>query len=196
MGILKSIEIHGPLEKRLTKNMLNFYPGVNLLIGSNGCGKSTIIQAMRKGRVIFPDSEINFSIEGNPDLFAFDFEKDNPRIGDEKTDHLPIEKQSRRFKFKLASKMSSHGQFVKAVLRKISGPEIANCSLLMDEPEQALDIEGLMNLITALKNSPADQIIIATHSPFLILQPDFHIIEMVDGYRELVQKQIQLLASS
>ena len=68
-------------------NRFDFRPGVNLLVGDQGCGKSSLIQAIHiggcTGRNFGSDKEMRkcVQIEASPvKMYKFDFEKDNPRI--------------------------------------------------------------------------------------------------------------------
>jgi predicted ATPase len=188
MPHVKRMIVTGKICDRLKKSDLSFIPGINLLIGPNGSGKSTIFQILSKrikvGDTIYQDSRVTFDIDGQPKTFSFDFEKDSPRV-----------KGRVDTGFDIASRWHSHGQSVAAIIAMVRSQEAKDHVMLMDEPEQALDLENLKLLISSLHASPATQIILVTHSPFLIMQPDFHVVEMVDGYRGQVVTAVQQLTA-
>jgi predicted ATPase len=180
--ILK-IELGPKISKRVSRRKtISFEPGINLLIGPNGSGKSTILRSIRDWKREKPFPKVSY----NPGrLFSFDFEKDNPRT----KGHFGND-----FEFQVASMFSSHGETTKGLLHFLVDSKSENAVFLLDEPEQALDIDGLNNLVSDLKISSASQIIIATHSPFLILQKEFHVIEIIKGYRKKIRDALlQLL---
>lgn len=57
--------------------------------------------------------------------------------------------------------------------------------VLLDEPEQSLDVHAQMRLWSAIKDAPAHgvQVIVATHSPLPLLEPErYNFIETEPGY--------------
>jgi predicted ATPase len=107
-------------------------------------------------------------LEPGPYYF-FDFEKHNPR-----------QKRYIESGFDVVSHMKSHGEVNRLVIDKMS--EAKDCLFLLDEPEQALDLDGIIELLNIVRDSGASQIIIVTHSPLIILSGLFHIVELEDGY--------------
>jgi len=185
MANFAKLQILGQMAKRVNKSEIEFQPGVNLLIGPNGSGKSTILRILREHN--YPAVESKITTNGQGTMYSFDFEKNNPRH------QGALHREGPKFHHQLASMMSSHGETVKSIIALLKDPQAQGAVLLMDEPEQALDMQGLQELIELMKTSQADQIIVATHSPFLILEPNFHIIELVDGYRQEVSQAINHL---
>jgi predicted ATPase len=170
----------GPFLKRVAKADLSFKPGINLLVGPNGSGKSTILKLLRRRH-----PEVTYTFHGRIETRAFDFEKDNPR------GKGSLGRDNDSFHLGLAMMLSSHGEAVKAILSYLKNPEVEGLLLLLDEPEQALDLTGLQELVEILKTTPAHQAIVVTHSPFLMLQPGFNVVEMEDGYRYRVRKGLK-----
>jgi len=186
--LIKSIRLSGDMIKRVKKSEISFVPGINLLIGPNGSGKTTFMDAMRDWR-----KSKNVEVKSNAgDFKAFSFEKDNPRT---KPSGIATASSGDAVRSILALQMSSHGQTVQHIIGYLGDDEIQDMLILLDEPEQALDTDGLETLIQLLKKTKANQVIIATHSPFLILDPDFHIVELEDGYRNKIKDSIISLAS-
>jgi len=187
MAHIQKIEIIDPkVAERVRKNPIVLQPGINVLIGPNGSGKSTILTGLnRKWK-----KQIKLTISGNGKLnyYAFDFEKDNPRKQN------AFYSDNDRAIAQLAMIMSSHGESVKTLIAWLLDEKLKDKLMLYDEPEQALDLEGLQTLVANARQSPAEQIIIATHSPAIILQPDFHVVELVDGYKEQIRNHVIALA--
>lgn len=75
-------------------------------------------------------------------------------------------------------------------------PNTSKKTLLFDEPEKALSLSKQFDLFGVLdKLSNHFQVIIATHSPFILYYPNANIIDMQEGYsdecRKLIETQIK-----
>ena len=176
--MIRSIKINkGEMKDRINKHDLFFKEGVNIIAGPNGSGKSSLFQLLTN----FHGHEGNCTVDWEPaDYLMFDFERDNPR----KDVYYKSPHQ-------LLLQYCSHGESNQTMIKKLDDDEVKGKTVFLDEPEQALDIKGLKMLIKILKQSLASQIFIASHSPSLILHPDFNIVELKDGYTLLVKKHIQ-----
>jgi len=137
----------------------DFRPGVNLLVGDQGCGKSTILECVnnRKGNRKVLEIEAD-----KMELLSFDFEMDNIRKrGSMYNDDAGM-------KFQLASMFSSHGQSNLAMLSHL---ETVNGKLFcIDEPDMALSIRSCVKLAVMLKSSieNGNQILASIHNPIVI----------------------------
>lgn len=132
-----------------------FQGGVNLLVGDQGCGKSSML-----GLLARPDPRI-IHVDTGPDSLRtkfFDFERDNPRIREFSND--PV-----KFKISLASKWSSHGEFVNRIVDSIN--DLDADVVLMDEPDMALSIRSMNRLVKVLK-ACTKTVIASAHNPILI----------------------------
>jgi predicted ATPase len=179
MAIISKIDLTDQTSRKLSKYNYTLYPGLNILIGPNGSGKSTIMDII-SGRLKVYDYKKVVSFTGEDKVFHFDFEKDNLRLKTEPQKHISPMSY-------VLSKWVSHGQFNIKVVEALKTKEgIDHSLILMDEPEQALDIENLVKLketITfIIDNKLVDQVIISTHSPILIFGTKAHIIETEDNY--------------
>lgn len=178
---------------------LRFEPGVNLLIGPNGSGKSTVIECLKREVLVAKKKDrwgydekdqkryATWYIEGPPmPIFYFDFEKDNPRVGD--IGSLDDITAFKRMSMKWTYESKSHGQFTRDVLKELeekASKDGRTAFVVMDEPEQALDLDNLRALHRILTTVPM-QAVVATHCPFLIADPSFNCIETRPGYRDEV----------
>lgn len=134
--------------------------GVNLLVGDQGCGKSTLIGQMRNAaaKVLDSNSKVQVCTDGPTTLFSFDFEKDNPRLKENREN--PV--------LGVATRWRSHGEFVNALLRQM--PQQRGSTVIMDEPDMALSIRSVRKLVAFLREQ-ADkgvQMIVSAHNPILI----------------------------
>ncbi len=139
----------------------HFKQGINLLVGDQGTGKSSLLEVITKNGKNFP-----VAIEATPiKLFAFDFEKDNFRTKAFIDNNNPM--------FQVLVKKKSHGETVKAVLQNIVG--VTNSLIIMDEPDMALSIRSIYALIDTFKEitDKGNQVVISAHNPLFILSyPD------------------------
>lgn len=197
---LTKLILHKRYADRIGKQRwtLRFEPGVNLLIGPNGSGKSTVIECLQREVLVKEKKDrwghkerdqkryATYDFEGDPmPIFYFDFEKDNPRVGEigSLEDLGAIKRMSMSWKYKALS----HGQFTKDVLKELQAKASTGRRpfVVMDEPEQALDLDGLRDLHKILTTIPM-QAVVATHHPFIIADPTFNCIETRPGYRDEV----------
>lgn len=138
-----------------------FRQGLNLMVGEQGCGKSSILQAIQlfsegkldKAKLIrgegFPKSRLKY--------YSFDFEKTNPRTQGYYTDNI---------RFEIASQFASHGQSNRQILKMIGG-EQGVC--LADEPDMALSPRSALWLRKKFLSLAAGaHVIAAVHNPWVI----------------------------
>lgn len=162
------------------KSMIDFAPGVTLIVGDQGCGKTTLLQQLslwstskskNKGnskydnRAQLPVSDL--SIESmwtgkSGSMGYFDFEKNNPRTAPAFGMH-DVDTGVH-----LSSLYTSHGEFVRWFLKAIEG--IGNGTLILDEPDMALCPRSIHSLVAALEKAAlgGGQVIASVHNPLLI----------------------------
>jgi predicted ATPase len=143
----------------------NFRPGVNLLVGDQGTGKSSLIQSIAAASKVKKykyehglEKKIKIVAE-RTNFGGFDFEKDNLRTQSYFGDNMQLQ---------LASMFSSHGQFNLSLLKSLT--VAASCVLCLDEPDMALSVKSICTLIRFCKGAVTRdcQIIAAVHNPILI----------------------------
>lgn len=146
--------------KRNTK--IKFNPAVNLIVGEQGSGKTSLFELLRDMVVNHQSSVITMEVDPI-DVYAFSFEKDSHRHAQYLSDTLSTA-------FQLEVHFISHGEYVKSVLHQLA--DIQNALILFDEPDTALSPRSCLNLgrffnkITSEQNC---QVIATTHNPLLFL---------------------------
>ncbi len=155
---------------------LRFQPGLNLLIGPNGTGKSTILRAIAG----CPDCRR--TEDGETDYVFFDSESMNPKRADQ-----PI-RNSTEMKLHLRALFSSHGEILRAAFSTLR-MKPTTC-LLFDEPESGQDFDHVLKLRAAIDRAVARgvQAIVATHD--VLFWERAHIIELRRGYRQRVTQTL------
>lgn len=139
---------------------IDFKPGITLLVGDQGAGKSTILSLLSPRDEKSNDKIRTFKCDNQVQVFSFDTEKDNPRI-----------KGRIETKFQIAAIWSSHGETMRAVHSKIDTEK--NALFMIDEPEAGLSLRSQYELIEKIKKAIENgcQFILATHS--LVLMQEF-----------------------
>lgn len=143
-----------------------FRRGVNILVGDQGAGKSTLIQQIvqlsRSPISLHEQQPLQVAADEGTAVISFDFEKDNPR-------KKSLPKDQERFGSALATHFMSHGQMVNRLLDKLD-TETSPATFLMDEPDMALSIRSVKNLADLIESAVArgHQIVASAHNPLLI----------------------------
>jgi len=141
-----------------------FLTGVNLLVGDQGSGKSSLIEAvLAGGEAESKRSILNTKVQLSCTACnskSFNFEKDNPRI----QAHF-----GKNIRAQVGAMFSSHGETNRAILSvldKMGEGEV----IFMDEPDTALSPRSckmlVQKIITAAERGA--QIIAAVHNPYVI----------------------------
>jgi predicted ATPase len=180
-----------PIFQHLRK--LTFHPKVTYLIGENGMGKSTLIEAIA--------IHLGFNAEGGSKHYNFTTQNSHSELHS----HIRITKGYRRLRdgfflrsesfYNLANAFDeiadsdfiefhggkslhnqSHGEaFWSLFTNRFKG----NGLYILDEPEAALSIHRQMAMISRIHAlSQNSQFIIATHSPIILAYPDATIYEI------------------
>lgn len=166
---------------------------VTFLVGENGTGKSTLIEAIAVA--------MGFNAEGGSRDFYFDTRRTHSDL----FEHLQLVKSVRpkdgfflraESFYNTASYLEdnstllryggvsfheqSHGEsFLALVINRFGG----NGLYILDEPEAALSPQRLMSLLVAIDElvKANSQFIIATHSPILMAYPNAEILQFSEG---------------
>lgn len=129
--------------------------GVNVLVGDNGCGKSSLIRIL---------------MDQNPDssIVSVDMETSNPKINAQRnTPSSPLEISNM---FMWSSE--SHGETREGVLLSILRSDFGGVEcLILDEPEQGLSLKN-QHKYYDLISKVCNKVIIITHSETIIKRSD------------------------
>lgn len=183
-----------PVVQNLTN--LTFHPDVTFLVGENGTGKSTLLEALAVG--------MGFNPEGGSRNFSFSTRESHSSL----SEHLTLSKGIKKPKdgyflraesfFNVATEIEkldeepadappiissygdkslheqSHGESFMSLLQHRMG---GNGLYFLDEPEAALSPSRQFSMLTRVNQlCQADsQFIIATHSPIIMAYPEAYI---------------------
>jgi predicted ATPase len=149
---------------------LTFKPGLNLLVGDQGSGKSTVIQLIRDAAATKStsftrkDAEkvVKVLADGPTYVRCFDFEKDNPRTQSGFGDNIM---------FQVASIWKSHGEVARAILSTLTKmKDLDKSTFVLDEPDTALSPRSCYDLVKVFRKATkaGTQLLVAAHNPILI----------------------------
>ena len=190
-----------------------FRSPVTIFQGENGCGKSTLIEAIA--------TSLGIPIMGGSSNLSGIF--DNYNLNEESDsilkDYIIVEKGTKKpyrtFFFRAESfykiaDILSHDSWIesdnystKDLLEQSHGESymdfmsqqiIRNSLYILDEPESALSPTNQLNLLRIIDKFSKDgtQFIIATHSPFILAYPKAQIINLDNGMNEITFKQTKI----
>jgi predicted ATPase len=186
---------------------LELDPGVTFLVGDNGTGKSTLVEALAVAA--------GFNAEGGSRSFRFATRATESSLGDYLVLRWGITKPRTGFFlraesfYNVASEIErldqnpgsppllpayggrspherSHGESFLGLVTHRFGP---NGLYLLDEPEAALSVRGCLALMVRIRELVAQgsQFVVATHSPILLAVPGARILQIdTDGEIERV----------
>lgn len=163
--MITQVKILDPqLIQRIGKSIISFEAGVNLLVGENGCGKSSLIEAIREEILNPSGTQVRI-------------------IRDE---HVPVEfyssEESTRDsnvvnKARISDTAISHGQRLNRYIDTIMRTEGEHV-LIADEIEAALDFDTVYGIGATLSKVSAIQWIISTHHPILFTLKNANIVNL------------------
>lgn len=152
--------------------LFSFVPGVNLLVGDQGCGKSSLIKVITECGSTPKKMDNVAKLQYNQPTrgLTFDFEHDNFRTRSALDDKF--------MRFHISCIFLSHGEAVQAVLNNLIKAE--NTTIILDEPDAALSIRSAKKLVETLKalTERGNQIIAAVHNPIVI--EDFDVVLSIE----------------
>lgn len=153
-----------------------FQDGVTLLVGDQGCGKSTVLQCLaslggvkrsfwKMERASTIQKVAILVVDEPKPVFAHDYENDSPRTSPsfETMGQIP-------FGMAHAQMRMSHGQASNQLTSVIAG--LKNSYVLLDEPDSGMSCRSALALAEAMKKAVENgcQVIASVHHPWLIEQ--------------------------
>lgn len=141
-------------------DQVKFRPGINLLVGDQGCGKSSLLQTIRDTGRTGSSDRATIDCTACKTRF-FDFEKDNLRTLSYFKDGCMTQQVGMMF--------ASHGEANRAIVRSVGDMEKGEV-LMMDEPDSALSLRSckLMVQLFVTAAERGVQIIASVHNPYVI----------------------------
>ena len=185
--MIKSIQFKKDFRSFKKGDKFEFKPGVNLLVGDQGAGKSTLIELMRshlEPKKDFRESDstwraksimahekiedlVSIETQKGKKVFAFDFERESAR--DMSGLHYDM------IEVQLVAMKSSHGQgnlaSLGSMLEKMSKDKDAVDIILLDEPDAALsprNCYGMVGILHSMATKWNKQVIVSAHNPIVI----------------------------
>lgn len=140
-------------------------PGINLLTGDQGCGKSSLLLMLKNDGFLLNDKIAVVDAPEGTASFYLDFEKGSIRDMDiNVAAHRGISVGA-----VLGSMFVSHGEAVNIMLQNM--PKQLGAVMLNDEPDMALSMRSIRNLYQLFVehvNEYQQQIIVSCHNPYLM----------------------------
>jgi len=166
--MLTSLEVTNDWRCFAAGERFPFYPGVNLFVGDQGCGKSSLLGLIRNCGSKLKTSDRDRSDKKHATLtfegpesqsLAFDFEKDNFRTKGYFDGAVG---------FHVGSLFASHGETNQTLLNTLD--KVENSVLFLDEPDMALSIRSAHALaqLFARVAERGNQILAAVHNVVVI----------------------------
>lgn len=162
---------------------LDFEPGVNVIVGNNGAGKTTFFNAL-KALLMFGqgkehctyDIQEGFSVSEAKPCYFFTMNEMGARNQLRNTDPSDL----RKIAYHMECAEMSSGQQMMEVIEGVSYLKEEASMICIDEPEISLDSTNMIKLIKGL-NAIAEQgvqVIIVSHHPMLVLNKKFNVMSL------------------
>lgn len=169
-------------QSRAGVETVTFQPGINLLVGANGSGKSSLLGAIQR--------EIRDNDQRTARLTRDASVPVKSYIGEEATSRKDASADS----MSLAQINLSHGQRLQAYLAGLNNM-VGEQVVLMDEPEMALDFFAVYELCSSMLDRPDIQFIVSTHHPLFFTFLDANFINMDRTRPNYVKDVLKQLSS-
>jgi predicted ATPase len=197
-----------PAARQLLREGIELKPGITVLVGENGSGKSTVVEMLAEayglspqgGSILMPGSRLRESepsaghrllVErgvGGRSAWAYFLRADTMHSLYTYLEQNPGRSRERFHEL-------SHGEgFLEILSTRVNQRGF----YLMDEPDAPLSFIACLSLVALLHRLAAEgsQVIVATHSPVIAATPGAHILELGDwGFRPARWEDLELVRS-
>lgn len=136
---------------------LKFKEGLNVIVGDNGSGKSSLLELITMG----PNKLGSISIAPGTEYRFLDTERMNPRIKSSFAD-------SKYIAFDLACRFRSHGESMLPLI--MGAKDFKNILLLIDEPDAGISLKAQLKVLKIMEDAVKNgcQVVLTTHSYVII----------------------------
>lgn len=174
---------------RIGKEQIDFESGVNILVGSNGSGKSSLFTAIADEVQNGSSKVARLIRDPNAKYHWYSGETATVKLAASDTSGSSSD---------LTKRHASHGQGLTAYLDALSNIETGSV-VFLDEPETALDFFAVEALCQTIASKKGVQWIIATHSPLIFTMRQANIInldrEKKNYHREVLTRMSRRLSA-
>lgn len=178
--MIAQIKILNPdLQKRIGQTQLTFKPGVNVIVGSNGCGKSSLLKLLTS-LTEQPNADGKLIWDSSIKVHTYSSEQ----VTKERVEHSDTA---------FGSVHESHGQALRKLLSNLENIE-DEAIVLLDEPETALDFNSVWDLCRIIGQKKNVQFVISTHHPLLLTIKEVNIINLDRDDKNYAQTVLKKLA--
>jgi predicted ATPase len=163
--MIKSVKFEKDWRCFKSGDVIDFRPGINLLVGDQGCGKSSLLLMLKNDGFLSQEKIATVDAPKGTPTYFLDFEKGSVRGMDANS----ASSKGIGTMAVVANIMCSHGESVNAVLRSM--PKTRNAVMLNDEPDMALSMRSIYNFYQMMENQVNNlqqQIIVSCHNPYLM----------------------------
>lgn len=197
-----------PAVRQLLQEGLDLPAGVTMLVGENGAGKSTIVEAVAAAYGLPPEGGSNQGRHVTrptesplADWLLLERAPWAPRWGfflraETMHGYYSYAESVRGPADPLLHEMS-HGESFNALLAdKLNHPQFVAGLVCLDEPEAALSFQSTLTWLANLDvmTQRGTQVLCATHSPILAALPGAHLLELGEwGIRETTWEELEIV---